>query len=51
MLDQIMLDKENLPPLFTLKEKKLRTRGLIDFHQKRKKEMDKSNIRRSHGSR
>jgi len=34
-----------------IKRKKLTTQGLIDFHQKRKKEMHKSNIRRIHGSR
>jgi hypothetical protein len=34
-----------------IKRNKLRTQGLIDFHQKREKEMDKSSIRRSHGSR
>jgi hypothetical protein len=31
-----------------IKRNKLRTQGLVDFHQKREKEMDKSNIRRSH---
>jgi len=36
-----------------IKRNKLKTQGLIDFHKKKKKkkEMDKSSIRRSHGSR